>query len=223
MKIKKLILKTNKLEQEKAFYCKKLNFQLIEDTTHYFTLNVGWTTLSFITSEVEHIYHYCFLIPSNKLHEALKWMKERVDIIDIENGREIQRFESWNAESFYFFDGSGNLAEFIVRHDLKNDSPDPFDTSSILCVNEIGMPTTNIETTNEQLEAIFQSSFWKGDYNRFGTHGSQEGLILLPSHSIKGEWFPSKQLIKPETFDITIEHKGMTKQVSYNNERINVL
>ena len=48
--------------------------------------------------------------------------ESELEIIEIEKGRKTQRFESWNADSFYFRDASNNLAEFIVRYNLKNES-----------------------------------------------------------------------------------------------------
>lgn len=220
MRFKKLKLYTNKLESELKFYSKTLGFKIIERSKNSFTIKIGWTELTFEKTGNEYQYHYCFLIPSNKLNEALEWMEKRVEIIDIENGRKTQKFETWNADSFYFYDASGNIAEFIVRYDLKNDDQTDFDISKVLGVNEMGMPTTDIQKMNEQLEKEIKTKFWKGDLERFGTNGSQEGLLLLPNYKFKEIWFPASLKIKPEPFKATIENNGKEYKIEFREEQL---
>ncbi|MGK0390530.1 MAG: hypothetical protein ACI94Y_003284 [Maribacter sp.] len=222
MKIKKIKLFTNQLDLEKEFYSNILAFEIIEDSSSSFTLKIGWSELTFERSEKDHKYHYCFLIPSNKLVQAMEWMEKRIPIIDLENGRKIQNFESWNADSFYFYDASGNIAEFIVRYDLENTSHSDFNISDVLCVNEIGMPSSNVEETNTQLQENIGTEFWKGDPKRFGTNGTQEGLFLLPNYTIKKTWFPTSIAIKPEPFEIVIENKERKYFMKFNEEIISL-
>lgn len=205
MKIRKLQLFTNKLEKERQFYTEKLGFPCIALTPTSFTVKIGWSDLTFVQSDEAHIYHYCFLIPSNKLHEALVWMTKRTDILLNADGHQTTRFESWNADALYFYDASGNIAEFIVRHDLNNVSNHTFDNEQVLGINEIGLPTNNIPTTNKLLESSLGTSFWKGDVQRFGTNGDQQGLILLPNYSVKDTWFPTHKPLLPVPFEAQIE------------------
>ncbi len=220
MKFKYLKLYTNKLELEKKFYSEILGFKIIDGNSDFFSLKIGWSELSFEKSEIEHKYHYCFLLPSNKINEALEWMGKRTEIIDIENGRKIENFKSWNADSFYFYDASGNIAEFIVRYDLKNNIESEFDISEVLGVNEIGIGTKDVQKINNQLQAELGIKFWKGDLKRFGTNGSQEGIFLLPNYNLKEIWFPTSIKIKPEPFEATIENKGKEYHVEYRNEKL---
>ncbi len=221
MKILKLKLFTNKLELEKVFYFQTLGFEIIENNPNSFTVKTGWSDLTFEKTEKEYKYHYCFLIPSNKLKQAMEWMEKRVLVIDIENGRKTQRFESWNADSFYFYDASGNIVEFIVRQELDNGISSDFNISSVLCINEIGMPTSNVEKTNNKLLKYFGTQFWKGDLKRFGTNGSQEGLFLLPNYEIKEIWFPTSSMkINPEPFEIIFENNGEKYNMEYKNGKI---
>ena len=223
MRIQKLKLYTNKLEEEKEFYATTLGFRVIESNPNRFTLKVGWSELTFEKSENAHTYHYCFLIPANKLFRALEWMEKRVDIIPLENGRKTQRFESWNADAFYFYDGSGNVAEFIVRHDLKNESYSEFKIADVLCVNEIGMPTKDITKLNTELTHNFGTEFWKGNLHSFGTNGSQEALFLLPNYTQKNVWFPTSVYIKPEPFSATILSNGKKYVMEYINEEVKTI
>ncbi len=223
MKFKKLKLYTTKLKAELKFYAETLGFEIVEQKNNSFTVKVGWTELMFEESDKEHSYHYCFLIPSNKLHQALEWMERRVEIIDLENGRKTQNFETWNADSFYFYDASDNVAEFIVRYDLANESNADFDISKVLGVNEIGMPTANVKKANDQLEKELKTKFWKGDLERFGTNGNQEGILLLPNYNIKDIWFPTIVKIKPEPFEAIIENEKMQYQLTFKNEKIKTM
>ncbi|CAL2085875.1 glyoxalase [Tenacibaculum sp. 190524A05c] len=220
MKFKKLKLYTNQLESEFEFYSKTLGFEVLERNINYFSVKIGWSELSFEKTQREYKYHYCFLIPSNKLNEALKWMEKRTEIVNIGNGKKTQNFDSWNAESFYFYDASGNIAEFIVRYDLNNDVSDEFDISKVLGINEMGMPTSNVKKINDQLRTELQTEYWKGDIERFGTNGSQEGIFLLPNYNLKDIWFPTSIKIKPEPFEAVIENKEREYHVEYRNEKI---
>lgn len=220
MKFKELKLYTNKIELEFNFYSKILGFELVDYNTNSFTVKIGWSKLTFKKSEKEHLYHYCFLIPSNKLSEALEWMEKRTEVIEIESGRKTQNFESWNADSFYFYDGSGNIAEFIVRYDLYNEDSNGFNANTVLGINEIGMPTNNIEKINDQLQNEIGTVFWKGDVERFGTNGDQEGIFLLPNHEVKDTWFPTNSKITLEPFEAIIENDEKEYSVEYRKGEV---
>jgi hypothetical protein len=220
MRFKRLKLYTNKLESELVFYSETLGFKIIKQDRISFSVKIGWSELLFEKSDKEHRYHYCFLIPANKLHQALKWMERRVEIVDIGNGRKTQNFETWNADSFYFYDASGNIAEFIVRYDLANENNADFDISTVLGINEIGMPTKNVKRINHQLEKELETNFWKGDLKRFGTNGNQEGIILLPNYELKEIWFPTSLRIKPEPFEAILENNGKVYELEFRNEKL---
>lgn len=222
MKIKELSLYTHALESEKKFYSKTLGFKIVESSQDNFTLKIGWSHLTLKQSKKPYKYHYCFLIPSNMLYEALSWAKQRIEILDIEKGRKIQHFETWNADSFYFYDASGNVTEFIVRYDLKNNIDTPFSIEDVICVNEIGIPTTSIEETNTLMENELKSLFWKGDTKHFGTNGTQEGLFLLPNYKTRTKWFPTNVTVEPSPFKAVIENSGILYNFEFLNEIIEV-
>ncbi|GLR15425.1 VOC family protein [Portibacter lacus] len=220
MKFKKLKLYTNQLESELKFYSETMGFPVLHKSINTFTVKVGWSELTFEKSDDSHKYHYCFLIPANQLIQALQWMEMRTEVIEIESGRKTQHFESWNADSFYFYDGSGNVAEFIVRYDLKNNADSPFDISKVLSINEMGMPSNKVSKINEQLENELQTKFWKGDLDRFATNGTQEGIWLIPNYELKDIWFPTSLKITPEPLEAIIEHDGKQYQVEYKDEQL---
>ncbi|WP_054851504.1 VOC family protein [Olleya sp. ITB9] len=222
MKFIELELYTNKFESELKFYSKTLGFKLLKQSDISFTVQIGWSKLTFKKSKKEYKYHYCFLIPANHLNKALDWMEKRTKVIDIENGRKTQNFESWNADSFYFYDASGNIAEFIVRYDLKNDDKTDFDISKVLGVNEMGMPTNDVRKINIQLENELGTKFWKGDFKRFGTNGNQEGILLLPNYKVKEIWFPTTLKIKPQSFNAIIKNNKQEYKIEYIEEQLKI-
>lgn len=222
MKIKSLTLFTNQLSEQKDFYTKTLGFELLDNAKDDFTVQVGFTKLKFKLSEEDCKYHYCFLIPSNKLNESLAWLQERLQLIKTEGERVIQNFERWNADSIYFYDGAGNLAEFIVRYDLQNESEEMFDLSQILCVNEIGMPTNDVAKINGQLEENLNSKFWKGDLERFGTNGTQNGLFLLVNNELKKTWFPTELETQSSPFDAIVDVEGNVFDIKFYNQELSV-
>ena len=125
-------------------------------------------------------------------------------------------------DAFYFYDASGNVVEFIVRYDLRNEDDEDFDISKVLAVNEMGVPTSDIEKLNKQLENEIHTSFWKGDLKRFGTNGSQEGIFLIPNYTVKNSWFPTLVEIKSEPFDARIESGGKEYKIEFENEKLKV-
>jgi hypothetical protein len=161
------------------------------------------------------------MIPCYQLEQALTWMEKSVVIVTDADGLKTHHFDSWNADAFYFFDASGNIAEFIVRYDLQNDNQADFDISRVLCANEIGMPSQNIAKLNEHLNQEMKTDLWKGDLDRFGVHGDQEGLFLLPNYKIKEVWFPTRVKIQPEPFEAIMEADGKKYEVEYRNENNN--
>ncbi|MBO6211503.1 glyoxalase [Algoriella sp.] len=222
MKIIELELKTNKLNENKQFFTQILELDLIENSENYFSIQIGWTKLKFIISDQENIYHYSFLIPKNQLQNAYNWMKNKVEILETEKNNVFSNFEAWNAKSFYFYDGSNNLAEMIIHANLDNESNQSFDASSILGISEIGLPTLEIEEINQQIEDVTNSKFWKGDFDAFGTNGSDEGKILLPNYNIKKTWYPTENEIKSAPFRAIINVENNTYKLAFNNQQLEI-
>lgn len=222
MIVEELILYSNKLELDRRFYTDTLGCELLKSSDVQFTVKIGISHLTFRKLDDEYKYHYCFLIPSNQLDSAIKWLRKRLSIIEIEEGRVIQRFESWNADAIYFYDGSGNVAEFIARHDLPNETKTEFDVSSIICINEIALPTKDIRDTNQQLEREIKTNFWKGDFERFGTNGNQNGLFLLPNYAKNSNWFPTELEIKPSPLIATVSNSDEVYRIIYANEALEI-
>ena len=222
MKIRELQLYTNELDKTKAFYTAILAFELIDENENQFSLQIGWTKLTFVKSDEEHIYHFSFLVDKTLFDDAFVWMKNRVEILNTTEENQIAFFENWNAKSFYFYDGAGNLAEIITHNNLAYENDAEFDQHSILGISEIGLPTTDIEATNRLLEEKTTSKFWKGDFEVFGTNGTDEGKILLPNYLIKTTWFPTNTAIQQHPFELVIESENQKYQINYINKTLKI-
>ncbi len=219
MRIKTLTLFSNDLDAQKEFYRDLLGFNLSSESLDDFSVDIGWSTLTFKKSAEKHICHYCFLIPSNKMDEAYAWFAGRLNIIESE-GESMFESSSWNANSFYFYDGDGNVAECIVRYDLQNPSSSDFSISDLLCVNEIGAATSDIQMINNDLESNLGSYFWKGNKERFGTNGDQEGLFLLVNKEIKKVWFPTNSPTQSSPFEAEVETDKGFFEISFSDQKI---
>ncbi|MFK7969433.1 MAG: VOC family protein [Bacteroidia bacterium] len=222
MQFQTLTLYTNTLETEKEFYTNTLGFDLKEEEQHYFSIQIGSSVLRFEKSEQSHTYHYCFLIPCNQLQDAVAWLKDRLPVLEIEPGRFTEPFESWNAAGTYFYDGSGNIAECIVRYDLENESKEQFGLSSFLCLNEIGLASDDIPGVNQKLGETIGTSLWSGNMERFATHGSQNGLFLLPNYNTKTTWFPTDLKVEPVPFKAVVMNEGKEYSVEYTEEELSI-
>lgn len=222
MHIKHLQLFTHKLKENERFYRDVLGFSITGSAEDAFTVKIGSSTLTFTASAKKYVYHYCFLIPKNKLSEALVWLGEKLDLIPIAPGKFTQRFESWNADSCYFYDGSGNIAEFIVRHDLPYETEAAFDADQIISVNEIGMPTRNSTTLVKQLKQQMNCPIWKGNSATFCVCGSQKGLFLVPNYTVKKNWFPTELPTKPAPFTAVVRQEEQYYRVTFCDENLDI-
>ena len=77
--------------------------------------------------DVNPYYHFAFNIPSNKFEEAFEWMKQKVELLWLEDYKSyIADFVNWHAKSFYFLDPAGNILELIARFDLNDTVEEKF-------------------------------------------------------------------------------------------------
>ena len=143
----------------------------------------GNTTLLFTKadSDFDGAYHFAFNIPENQFHAAKKWISSRVPLLHDETGKEEFASESWNSDSIYFKDSAGNVLEFIARHNLKNVVDEDFDSSQILNVSEIGLPSEDVISWANELCTKLNLSVFKQEPNEnFTPVGDDNGLLILP-------------------------------------------
>ena len=191
MNITYLELSSKDLDIQRDFYTNVLGLSATLDSA---TLDVsaGKTNLRFIQAptEFEGAYHFAFNIPENQFPAAKAWISGKTPLLRDESGNDEFHFEGWNSDSLYFKDAAGNVLEFIARHDLKNPIDGEFDSSQILNISEIGLPSENvIEFANQLCAALNLSVFKQEPTETFTPLGDDHGLLILP---IKDRiWIPN--------------------------------
>jgi len=159
MQIISLTLHSADLSAQQIFYVKKLGFAQNHYTDDELSVQSGKTELKFKFSSEQPYYHYCFLVPNNKLEEALNWIKEKTEVIKIDGEYMVESNSEWEANSIYFYDGNRNIIEFIAHFNLDNGSDKKFSAESVISVNEIGCPSTDISGLNNWLAQEIGTQF----------------------------------------------------------------
>ena len=175
----------------KAFYGKTLDLRITDERAERFTVEAGETLITFVSSpgvagERAPFYHFAFNIPENKIVQALEWQKARTPMLPIpERNRaagyppEVVDYSHWNAHSIFFLDPSGNVVEYIARHDLKNGDRAPFGWADILYASEIGLVVDDVAAAAATLKDAAAVSEYKASSDQFAAMGDEYGLLLV--------------------------------------------
>lgn len=219
MKIKNLNLFTNNLEEQKKFYISVLGLKLINENSESFTISIGSTNLIFTQSEEILNYHFAINIPSNKITDAYVWLRKRVEIQPF-NGNEIVNFSNWNAEAIYFYDAGKNIVELIARKKINIISEVNFSGESLLCISEIGTPTTNnVQKIYKELNSEFNLEKYDCEDDVFCAIGDEYGLFIAIDNTRK-KWIPNMDDAGANPYKITIEvDNSMIYELKYENEK----
>jgi len=212
MKITRLELYTDKLQDLKIFYVMVLGFELHNETESAFTIKAGHTLLTFRwgnPAEASPSYHFAFNIPQNQIEESRRWLYSRSVPLLRSNDNDVVDFPNWNAEALYFLDPADNIVEFIARRDLENASSISFSAQSVISVSEIGLPVPEIEPFYEQLKAHFDLPLYShiANLSKFCPTGDPEGLFIIVP--LERAWFPTQLINGLHPLVVTIE--GVTE------------
>ena len=216
MSIKELILFTKNLRAQIDFYSNVLGFQLIQQSESSAHLKMGESVLIWQQHDQATPYHFALNIPSNQEQEALRWLQDRVNLIQ-HNGRDIVDFKSWNAKAIYFYDADNSIVEFIARKNLSKNLPRPFSSESIFNISEIGIGAKDTEPIIEFLIKRLHMPAYREISSRFTAIGNETGLFICVDR-IKKKWFPSMDEVFPSPFRITMEYKGRKFNLEYKDE-----
>lgn len=198
----------------------ELSSEIIDEKT--IAITIGNATLKFIETQEKSksIYHLAFNIPKNKLEEAIQWSKNRMELIEKKNEVLIADFESWNANSVYFFDCDGNLLEFIARHDLDNATTEPFGSNQILNISEIGIVTEKPDEYAQDLMEKYGLQLFEKNQNSeiFSAIGDDNGLLIVVKS--KRNWFPTEIPAESNWTRIKLQHLDKKIELDINPDSL---
>jgi catechol-2,3-dioxygenase len=182
MKILELEISSVDLPAQRDFYTHVLELSTTLDSS-ILEVQAGKTILRFTQAPSEFIgaYHFAFNIPENQYQPAKQWIRSRLALLRDKSGQEDFESKSWNSISLYFLDAAGNVLEFIARQNLQNTTVGEFDSSQILNVSEIGLPSEDVVVLAEQLCTQLGLSVFQQEPNEtFTPVGDDNGLLILP-------------------------------------------
>ena len=192
MNITFLELSAKDLQAQRDYYSNVLGLP-VNLVVEKLDIAVGTTILVFTQahSDFDGAYHFAFNIPENQFDNAKRWISNRIPLLYDETGKDEFESESWNSNSIYFKDAAGNVLEFIARHNLKNAVSNEFDSSQILNVSEVGLPSEDVIAFADILCTRLGLSVFKQEQpgTTFTPVGDDNGLFILP---IKDRiWIPN--------------------------------
>lgn len=182
MKILELEVSSVDLPAQRDFYADILELPVRLDSA-VLEVKAGRTVLRFTQAPSEFMgaYHFAFNIPENQYQAAKQWITSRIPILRDKAGQEDFESTSWNSTSLYFLDAAGNVLEFIARHNLQNAAAGEFNSSQILSVSEIGLPSEDVLALADQLTTQLGLSVFQQEANEtFTPVGDDNGLLILP-------------------------------------------
>ena len=182
MNIQVLELVTSDLQPQRDFYANILQLPA-ELGSAGLLIQAGTTQIRFtqVPSGFDGAYHFAFNIPQNQYQAAKKWITSRLPLLQDKTGKEDFHSDTWNSDSMYFLDAAGNVLEFIARHSLNNPADGDFDSSMILNVSEIGLPSGNVIAFANEICSRLGVSVYKQEPNEtFTPVGDENGLFILP-------------------------------------------
>lgn len=210
MILNKIEIKTANLNEIGNFYQNTLELPIERIDKNSIAVTIGQSTLKIIedSEKSEPIYHLAFNIPENKLQEAINWSTNRIELIKKEDQVLISDFETWNANSVYFFDTDGNLLEFISRHDLNNTETSKFSSKQILNISEIGIVQIKPDLYGKELIEKFNLKLFEKNQNSdlFTAVGDDDGLLIIVKKN--RNWFPTEIPAKSNCTKITLTESG---------------
>ncbi|HEX5943473.1 MAG TPA: hypothetical protein VFY66_14415 [Anaerolineales bacterium] len=182
MKILELEISSVDLPAQRDFYADILELPVRLDSA-LLEVKAGRTVLRFTQAPSEFVgaYHFAFNIPENQYQASKQWITSRIPLIRDKTGQEDFESKSWDSTSLYFLDAAGNVLEFIARHNLKNSAGGDFNSSQILNVSEIGLPSEDVVGLADQICTKLGLSVFKQEPNEtFTPVGDDNGLLILP-------------------------------------------
>ena len=181
MKILDIDLYTTDLDSIRLFYVRKLGLPVLSRSASHCTVLIGWTSLTFrLVDQPVAPYHLAINVPRGSLEVIMYYFD--LDYLDTQApGKTIADFPDWRARACYFYDGVGNILEFIARTDLNLEDPNLTFPELFQGVSEIGMATEDVAHTAAEIQRRFGiGAFGKSQpATDFNALGDDNGLFIV--------------------------------------------
>ena len=216
MRIQRVCLHTERLEELRRFYGETLAIPLADEREDGFSLRIGASVLEFRRGAAPP-YHFAFNIPSPLFAAARDWLAARVPLLPMPDGGDTMHWRAWNAHACYFRDPDGNIGELIARHNLAEDGGSldgsAFDPAThLLGISEIGLALLTAAECQHALDDVHPAGLiegrlglpvWDaGDGVRFRALGGERGLLICVRRG--HAWFPTSDVLaEPAPLSVT--------------------
>lgn len=215
------LLSSVPLAEMKAFYHESLGLEVAEEKRDRLTVKAGSTRLTFLKApegEEKPFYHFAFNIPENKIVAARDWQAKRSALLPIPESlrdpdypTDIVHYRHWNAHSVFFFDPSGNVVEYIARHDLANPAMGDFSSEDILYASEIAFIVDDVPDATKKLKEASSLEEYNGTGEYFAALGDEHGLLLVMKRG-RMISFEAKEKKEVSVFPTIATVRGSEKQ-----------
>ena len=217
MVIKEITLFTTNIAAQRHFYKMTLGLEILEDTVNRIAFKVGYSVLAFQYKEEIKPSHLAFNIPYNAIYDALKWLRDRTEVIQY-NNEPVTDFQNWKAKAIYFYDADNNILEFIARERIEIESDVAFTPRTIIGISEMAIATIAIETLYKHINTIKPIPIFDGDFDRFCALGNDQGLFIIIDKT-KKKWYPTMDIAYTSDFIIKGDYNftfinGEIKEIS---------
>lgn len=220
MHLKKIKVSTSEVMRLTDFYQNILELNVTTQSPGEILVHCGETELLFREADGDQhpYYHFAFNIPSNQFGTAFTWIQNKTKLTFLKeyNGF-VAEFVNWHARSVYFDDPAGNILELICRQDLMDHAKEPFSSSQIRCISEVGivLPAKDfVKSADSFRDKLGLSHFDKQPpLPHFQALADDEGLfILVPEGRV---WFGSEK--NAVIFDMKVEFENNGHYCNYSS------
>ena len=203
MRIKHLTIDCANLQEQKYFYTRKFEFEVLDESEEHLTLKMGSTHLTFRENRLNKAYyHFALDIPYDSVNKAAKWLDKRVEIIETEDGP-IKDFSSWEALAVYFLDPAGNIVEFIGRKRIKSEARTVFNEKDVINISEVGLPVNNVIETFNLIHQETGIEKFDCKSSTFCACGDDHGLFIIVDKNEK-MWYPTDEAAKVFPLEVVV-------------------
>lgn len=158
-------------------------------------VRVGTTRISLREAprHVSGAVHLAFNVPDNRFAAAAAWLRERTPLQCSPEGRDYFALESsWQSQSVYFTGPDGLILELIGRRRLPDSAQQgPFHGSELTCVSEVGLPVSDVPSTQRALTQTFGLQPLSDPSDAFAPMGDDDGLLIVVN--AQRRWFPEQK------------------------------